>query len=172
MVIEDLRNRRTMDNESADGPLRRDDTRTRDARLEGEMIEACGRRPRGWPSLQERARLTGFTTFYSLAYRADSQTAAHPTIMALEQFAEETPSGGLIIHGSLAPDRLITDAYKAAPVVLSAVLIDAADCRADQRLGERVIAVCDDLGFDPRAPADLPPLPTALAEIGGDEVES
>src|SRR5213076_1160000 len=45
------------------------------------------------PSFQDRAAVGDGSDIYSLTYRFDSNSAAHPNPLALEQFLEKRPHG-------------------------------------------------------------------------------
>jgi Family of unknown function (DUF5677) len=76
------------------------------ARVEADL----GDRPRRFPSFRERTQAIGAEFVYSLIYRFDSQRAAHPSLLALEQLLEHRPEqGGTAVlseptsHGDVDP---------------------------------------------------------------------
>ena len=66
-----------------------EDTRLRYEAHLAEIEEELDDRPAAYPSLKERATAVGQASTYSLAYRFDSQAAAHPSALALELLFEE-----------------------------------------------------------------------------------
>lgn len=69
------------------------------------------------PTFQARAEVGGASDIYSLTYRFDSNSAAHPNPLALEQFLEERPDGVRI--------RATPKGARPDPYVIGAVLLMA-----------------------------------------------
>jgi Family of unknown function (DUF5677) len=143
LAIDDLKKRIAIDDEvkalPKGVPILTPESRARDDAKLAELTAACGDRPTRLPSLFNRAKDAKMSWFYSLAYRADSQAAAHPTIWALEQFTSVAPDGrGLIVHDAVAPGRPITSPYNAAVVPFVVILTTFAELAEDEALVERV----------------------------------
>ncbi len=84
-----------------------------------EIDKQLGDRPKRYPSLEERARLIGEQLAYDLAYRYDSQSAAHPTAYAIEQlFEDRDVHGGIAILPSPSEARGYADPYAVAAYTL------------------------------------------------------
>jgi hypothetical protein len=81
------------------------------------------------PSFQTRAEVGGGGDIYSLTYRFDSNSAAHPNPLALEQFLEERAEGILI---RATPKGPRPDPYVVGAVLLAA-LLDLAGERVDHQ---------------------------------------
>jgi hypothetical protein len=81
------------------------------------------------PSFQARAEVAGGEGIYSLTYRFDSNSAAHPNPLALEQFLEERTEGIRILATPKGPRP---DPYVVGAVLLAA-LLDLARDRVDQQ---------------------------------------
>jgi hypothetical protein len=66
------------------------------------------------PTFQRRALAAGLGDLYSLLYRFDSNSAAHPNALAIQQFLEETPAG-IVVHavpqGSRPDPYVVADAW-------------------------------------------------------------
>jgi hypothetical protein len=77
-------------------------------------------------SFAKRAKVAGMPWAYSLAYRFDSNAAAHPTPLAVGRFLEEQ-SGGIEIRSSAGGS--FPDPYYVAARLLAALL---------ELVGERV----------------------------------
>lgn len=71
------------------------------------------------PSFADRAKVAEMPWVYSFAYRSDSNTAAHPTPLTIEQFLEERPEGIVILPSATGPRP---DPYYVAAVLMSALL--------------------------------------------------
>jgi hypothetical protein len=84
------------------------------------LVEAkLGDRSQRYPSLKERAQATGEELAYSLAYRFDSQTAAHPSAFAAEQLFEDRPEhGGVAVLSDPAKTHGYVDPYAVAAFTL------------------------------------------------------
>lgn len=80
------------------------------------------------PGFRVRADVGGASDIYSLTYRFDSNSAAHPNPLALEQFLEARPDGIVIRAMPSAPRP---DPYVVGAVLL-ATLLDLAGERLDQ----------------------------------------
>jgi len=88
------------------------------------------------PPLQDRAEVGGAAGIYSLTYRFDSNSAAHPNPLALEQFLEAR-DGDVLIHAT--PQGPRPDPYIVGAVLLIA-LVELAGERGDHsELAEAVI---------------------------------
>lgn len=72
---------------------------------------------------------------YSLAYRFDSQSAAHPSAMAIEQLFEDRPDlGGIRLLPEPPPERGYADPYGVGAFTLRDALASAADLIPELRL--------------------------------------
>ncbi len=61
--------------------------------------------PPTYPGLQGQATATGNRIDYSLGYRLNSQGAAHPNALALENLLQQLPGGDLRVLAEPAPDN-------------------------------------------------------------------
>jgi hypothetical protein len=80
------------------------------------------------PTFAKRASVAGVEMIYALSYRFDSNSAAHPNPLALEQFVSDAPEGGILINeapSDLRPDPYVTGAW------LLLALVDLAGERID-----------------------------------------
>lgn len=98
--------------------------------LEHQLEQACLElgvdRPR-LPTLREQARAVGLELGYSMAYRFESQSAAHPSALAIEQLMQDRPDlGGISLLGEPPPERGRADPYVVCAVILREALSDAA----------------------------------------------
>lgn len=93
-----------------------------------ELDAICAQRgipiPR-YPTLEQQARAVELETVYALAYRFDSQSAAHPQALAIEQLLEPVPEG-IIIRGEPPVDRRYADGYAVTAICLHDALASAA----------------------------------------------
>lgn len=105
-----------------------------------EAKERLAGRPLRLPSFEQRAREAELPFAYSLAYRYDSITGAHPTPHAIEQLMVQHPRG-IAILPEPPPERGYADAYGVAAHVLLDALNSAADRIPELRLGEGLDAV-------------------------------
>jgi len=80
------------------------------------------------PSFADRAKVAGMPWVYSFGYRFDSNAAAHPTPLTIEQFLEERPDG-ILIRSSAGGQR--PDPYYVAVQRMS-VLLELASRHVDQ----------------------------------------
>lgn len=80
------------------------------------------------PSFADRAKVAGMPWVYSLAYRFDSNAAAHPTPLTIEQFLESRPDGIAILSSARGPRP---DPYYVAAQLMSA-LFEFAGRHVDQ----------------------------------------
>jgi uncharacterized protein DUF5677 len=118
------------------------ESKARDEAKLAELRAECGERPAELPRLIKRAEAAGMALYYSLAYRADSQAAAHPSLWAVEQFAEAAPDGpGLVVHDRVAPGRTTTSPYKGAVVPFALVLDTFAEAAPDEALQKAVASI-------------------------------
>lgn len=84
------------------------------------------RRAERLPSLEQRAKLSGLVYAYEIAYRWDSNAAAHASSLAVEQLLEpdeETP--GAVV--AAAPTRAFPDPYAAGALFLALTLETAGE---------------------------------------------
>lgn len=80
-----------------------------------------------YPSLRKQAIAVDLGLSYSLAYRFDSQTAAHPTAMGIEQLMQDRPDlGGVQLLADPPPGRGYADPYSVPAVILNDALTAAA----------------------------------------------
>jgi hypothetical protein len=84
-------------------------------------------RPPSYPNLSEQAIAVGLGFSYSLAYRFDSQSAAHPSAMAIEQLLEDRPNlGGIRLLPEPPPERGYADPYGVGAFILRDAIASAA----------------------------------------------
>lgn len=81
------------------------------------------------PGFQERAAVGGGSDIYSLTYRFDSNSAAHPNPLAVEQFLERRADGIEILA---TPNGPRPDPYVVGAILLAA-LIELASERVDHQ---------------------------------------
>ena len=118
------------------------ESKARDEAKLAEFLEQCGERRKELPPLIQRAEAAGMMLYYSLAYRSDSQAAAHPSLWAVEQFTEEEPDGsGLVVHDGVAPGRSVTNPYQAGVVPFYLTLLTFAEAADDTRLAEALAEI-------------------------------
>lgn len=84
------------------------------------------------------------THLYALAYRGDSQHAAHATVWAVEMLMEER-EGRLVIYPEVAPSRAQVDVYGMGAYVLGVVLTAGLKALGNQPLYDRVVAIHNQL---------------------------
>jgi hypothetical protein len=117
-------------------------------------------RPPPYPNLRDQATAVGLGFAYSLAYRFDSQSAAHPSAMAIEQLFEDRPDlGGIRLLPEPPPERGYADSYGAGAFILGDALASAAVLIPELRLDgfDEVAARLDTLrgtARDAAAPSD------------------
>lgn len=94
----------------------------------GQLQERLGLdRPPPYPNLREQAIAVGLGFSYSLAYRFDSQSAAHPSAMAIEQLLQDRPDlGGIRLLPEPPPERGYADPYGVGAFILRDALASAA----------------------------------------------
>jgi hypothetical protein len=80
------------------------------------------------PTFADRAKVADMPWVYSLAYRFESNAAAHPTPLSLSRFLEERPEG---IEIRATPGGSFADPYY-VPARLFAALLHLAGERVDQ----------------------------------------
>lgn len=80
------------------------------------------------PGFAARAKVSGMPWVYSFAYRFDSNAAAHPTPLTIEQFLEARPDGVAILSSARGPRP---DPYNVAAQMMS-VLLELAGRHVDQ----------------------------------------
>ena len=83
------------------------------------------RTPR-YPNLREQAQAVGLSFSYSLAYRFDSLSAAHPSAMAVEQLFAQHPQGVRVLADP-PPERGYADPYSVGAFILREALGHAAE---------------------------------------------
>jgi hypothetical protein len=82
--------------------------------------------PPPYPRLREQAIAVELGFSYSLAYRFDSQSAAHPSAMAIEQPFQDRPNlGGIQLLPDPPPGRAYADPYVVGAVILRDALASA-----------------------------------------------
>lgn len=101
-----------------------------------ELRERHGlKRPPRYPNLRDRAIAVGLGFSSSLAYRFDSQSAAHPSAMAIEQLFENRPDlGGIRLLSEPPPERGYADPYGVGAFILRDALASAAALVPELRL--------------------------------------
>jgi hypothetical protein len=103
------------------------------------------RNPR-YPNLREQAQAVGLSFSYSLAYRFDSLSAAHPSAMAVEQLFARHPQGVRVLADP-PPERGYADPYSVGAFILREALGHAAEQISElalegiEELGARLDAV-------------------------------
>lgn len=86
------------------------------------------------PSLHDQAIAVGLGFSYSMAYRIDSQSAAHPTALAIEQLLENVPElGGIRLLAEPSSERIV-DTYSVCAAILRDALASAAALIPELRL--------------------------------------
>lgn len=78
------------------------------------------RRVNKMPTLRERADITGLEMIYELNYRFDSNSAAHPSPLAAEQFLEQLSDGTVVITAEPTAPR--PDPYASGAVLFVMLL--------------------------------------------------
>jgi Family of unknown function (DUF5677) len=117
----DVRQRRKIKAETTARLERLPDHATRLSRMRVTRVDRI-------PSFAERAQVVDAPWIYSLAYRFDSNAAAHPTPLALSRFLEQRPEG---IEIRSAAGGAFSDPYLVSARLFGAVL-DLASERVDQ----------------------------------------
>lgn len=79
-----------------------------------------------YPNLREQAEAVGLGFSYTLAYRFDSLSAAHPSAMAVEQLLEQHPEG-VRVRPDPPPERGYADPYGVGAFILRDALSHAAE---------------------------------------------
>ncbi len=105
------------------------------------------RAPR-YPNLREQATAVGLGFSYSLAYRFDSQSAAHPSAMAIEQLFEDRPDlGGFDSFPNLLRNVVTPIRTESGPSILRDALASAAALVPELQLAgfDEVAAQLDEL---------------------------
>jgi hypothetical protein len=155
----------------------RDDVRERLEALQADLTEGIAniaadrrldRAPR-YPRLNEQAEAIGSAIDYSLGYRLDSQSAAHPSVLALQNLAEALPDGSIRIVAEPAPDNRLNvystgSLYLFDALELVGELIPQLRIEGLEEIGEELqeLAVMRLLEENPGAPqTDEPPEGTA-----------
>jgi hypothetical protein len=82
------------------------------------------------PSLKKRADSVGLGDIYALAYRFDSQAAAHPNALAAEQLLRLGEDGNEVVVGA-APERALPDPYAVGAALLAMMLEAGAEVIPD-----------------------------------------
>jgi hypothetical protein len=120
-MLNDIAYRFTLDGEvrewaAANGreiQILRDDVRERLEGVQDQLRDRLGeianergldREPR-YPGLKQQAEATGNAIDYSMGYRLNSQSAAHPSVLALDNLARQLPDGSVRIVAEPAPDN-------------------------------------------------------------------
>jgi hypothetical protein len=155
----------------------RDDVRERLEVLRADLSEGIAniaadrrldRAPR-YPRLNEQAEAVGNAIEYSLGYRLDSQSAAHPSVLALQNLAEALPDGSIRIVAEPAPDNRLNvygtgSVYLFEALELAGELIPQLRIEGLDEIGEELqeLAVMRLLEENRDAPqTDEPPPPAA-----------
>lgn len=80
-----------------------------------------------YPGLQQQANDVKLGLVYSLAYRFDSQTAAHPSALAIEQLLRDRPDlGGVEVLADPPVERTYADPYATGAFILRDAFASAA----------------------------------------------
>ena len=126
--------------------------RTRDE-IEKKLAEIAAERALDriptYPQLEAQAIQVGEELAYNLAYRMDSQSAAHPSTLGLENLARLLPDGGIEVLAEPEPENRL-DVYGTGAVYLREALLMAGEeipqLRVDglENLAERLRARTDD----------------------------
>lgn len=121
-------------------------------------------KPPLYPNLREQAIAVGLGFSYSLAYRFDSQSAAHPSAMAIEQLFRDRPDlGGIELLPEPPPERGYADPYGVGAFILRDALASAAALVPELQLAgfDEVAAQLDQLHPQPNEQAGPPGRPDA-----------
>ncbi len=86
-----------------------------------------------YPNLREQAEAVGLGFSYSLAYRFNSLSAAHPSAMAVEQLPEQHPEG-VRVRPDPPPESGYADPYGVGAFILRDALSHAAEQIPELRL--------------------------------------
>jgi hypothetical protein len=100
-----------------------------------------------YPNLREQAMAVGLGFVYSLAYRMESHSAAHPSAMATEQLFEHRPDlGGVLLLPEPPADRALAEPYVVGAFTLRDALAGAAAFVPELRLDgfDEVVARLED----------------------------
>lgn len=100
------------------------------------------------PALRDMADAVDLGVTYSMAYRFDSQSAAHPSPLAIEQLMQDRPElGGIRLLAEPPPERSRPDPYAVCAVILREALSGAADVVPELRLDgfDEVVARLEEL---------------------------
>jgi len=119
-----------------------------EAQLEQAREELGVERVPPLPSLREMADAVDLGATYSLAYRFDSQSAAHPSPLAIEQLMQDRPElGGIGLLAEPPPERGRADPYAVCAVILREALSGAAALIPELRLDgfDEVVARLEEL---------------------------
>jgi hypothetical protein len=112
--------------------------------LEQARVQLGGERAPRYPSLREQAEAVGLGFSYSLAYRFDSQSAAHPSAMAIEQLFEDRPDlGGIQLLPEPPAERGYADPYGVGAFILYEALNSAA-----AQIPELALDELDEVGLE------------------------
>ena len=84
-------------------------------------------------SLKQQAEAVGLEAEYTIAYRYDSQSAAHPSALALDTLLERLPDGGLKVL-SEPPIGAVINVYGPAAIYVHAALQAAGEVVPELRL--------------------------------------
>jgi hypothetical protein len=117
----------------------RDDLRARLAEI---TVERGLEREPTYPGLKAQAAAVGNAIDYSLGYRLNSQSAAHPSVIALENLARLLPDGTVEVFAEPAPDNRLNvygtgavylhEALELAGVLIPQLRIEGLDEIADR----------------------------------------
>ena len=156
----------------------RDDVRERLEVLQADLRERIAsiaadrqldRHPR-YPRLSEQAEAVGNAIDYSMGYRLNSQSAAHPSVIALQNLAEELPDGSVRILAEPVRDNRLNvygtgSVYLFEALDLAGELIPQLRIEGLDEIGEELqeLAVMRLLEENPSdaPPTDEPPPPAA-----------
>lgn len=119
--------------------------------------------------MNEQAEAVGNEIDYSLGYRLDSQSAAHPRVLALQTLAEAPPDGSIRIVAEPAPDDRLNvygtgsvylfEALELAGELIPQLWIEGLDEMGEELQELAVMRLLEENPDDPQT--DEPPPPAA-----------
>ena len=125
------------------------------------------------PTFQQRALAAGLGDLYSLLYRFDSNSAAHPNALAIQQFLEETPAGIVVRatpQGPRPDPYVVADAWFLGVLERAKKYVDQAAIEAALKEITKALARLPKPRFGQRFPLRrmVPPFATGSHRPGAD----
>jgi Family of unknown function (DUF5677) len=157
-AIADIEKRFTIDREIqefGEETVLTEESRAQFERRLEDFRRECGAASTKLPPLQERARQTGESLSYSMAYRYDSQSGAHPTPLAAEALVSLDPEGRGSLITAEPTDWMALNVYAAGAFMLLDVL-DAAGALPELALGPELQPIRERLEELSQAEPQLP----------------